>query len=199
MNNCGFSKEKAKLVENKYHELYAVSDAWVAKKLDEACQKGYITAAFGLRVRTPLLKQVIRGNSKTPFEAEAEGRTAGNALGQSWCLLNSRAASDFMSLVRKSKHRLDIRPGAHIHDAQYYIIKDDSEVAAYTNQHLVKAVEWQDHPDIAHDYVKLGGELSVFYPSWEKEIVIANNLGEKEIVDAITVGILKQQEQTKKI
>lgn len=197
MNNCGFSKEKAKLVEAKYHELYAVSDQWVAKKLDEACQKGYITAAFGLRVRTPLLKQVIRGNSKTPFEAEAEGRTAGNALGQSWCLLNSRAASEFMAGVRNSKYRLDIRPSAHIHDSQYYILKDDSQVVAYTNEHLVKAVEWQDHPDIAHDQVKLGGELSIFYPTWEKEIVIPNGYGEAEIVDVVTKAVLKQLSEKK--
>lgn len=183
--------EKAKLVEARYHELYAVSDQWVATKLDEASQKGYITAAFGLRVRTPLLKQVIRGNSKTPFEAEAEGRTAGNALGQSWCLLNSRGASEFMSGVRKSKHRLDIRPSAHIHDAQYYILKDDYTVAAYTNEHLVKAVQWQDHPDIAHPDVKLGGELSIFYPSWEKEITIPNGAGEQEIVDVVTKAVLK--------
>lgn len=191
MTNCGFSEEKAKLVESKYHELYAVSDKWVASKLDEASQKGYITAAFGLRVRTPLLKQVIRGNSKTPFEAEAEGRTAGNALGQSWCLLNSRAASEFMGKVRTSKHRLNIRPAAHIHDAQYYIIKDDVEAVAYTNEHLVKAVEWQDHPDIAHDSVKLGGELSIFYPNWSKEIVIPNGAKEDEIIAVMTKALTK--------
>ena len=197
MNNCGFSEEKARLVEKKYHDLYAVSDQWVANKLDEASQKGYITAAFGLRVRTPLLKQVIRGNSKTPFEAEAEGRTAGNALGQSWCLLNSRAASEFMSKVRDSKYRLDIRPSAHIHDAQYYLIRDDSDVFAYTNEHLVKAVEWQDHPDIQHPAVKLGGELSIFYPSWEKEITIPNGYNGSQIVDAVTKAVLKQLEEKK--
>lgn len=183
--------EKAKLVEARYHELYAVSDQWVATKLDEASQKGYITAAFGLRVRTPLLKQVVRGNSKTPFEAEAEGRTAGNALGQSWCLLNSRGASEFMSGVRNSKHRLDIRPSAHIHDAQYYLIKDDVEAIAYTNEHLVKAVSWQNHPDIAHPDVKLGGELSIFFPSWAKEIAIPNGAKEDQIIDVVVKALSK--------
>lgn len=191
MANCGFSEEKAKTVEAKYHELYAVSDQWVAAKLDEASKKGYITAAFGLRVRTPLLKQVIRGNSKTPFEAEAEGRTAGNALGQSWCLLNSRACSEFMGKVRSSKHRLNIRPSAHIHDAQYYLIKDDVEAIAFTNNHLVKAVTWQDHPDIAHPDVKLGGELSIFFPSWAKEIVIPNGADEDQIVAVVTKALSK--------
>lgn len=181
MTNCGFPLEKAKLVESRYHELYKVSDAWVATKLNQASKDGYITAAFGLRVRTPLLHQVVRGNSRTPFEAEAEGRTAGNALGQSWCLLNSRASVEFMGKVRASKHRLDIRPCAHIHDAQYQLIKDDIEAVMFANEHLVKAVEWQDHPDIAHDQVKLGGKLGIFWPSWKTEITIPNEATKQDI------------------
>ena len=191
MNNCGFDIEKAKLIETRYHEMYKVSDEWVAKKLDEACRVGYVTVAFGLRVRTPLLKQVIRGTSKTPYEAEAEGRTAGNALGQSWCLLNSRACSEFMSKVRKSKYRLDIRPCAQIHDAQYYLIRDDVEAIAYTNEHLVEAVNWQDHPDIKDDLVPLGGELSIFYPSWANEIVIPNGADAKNIIATIDAALIK--------
>ena len=30
MTNCGFSLDKAKMVEAKYHDLYKVSDDWVA-------------------------------------------------------------------------------------------------------------------------------------------------------------------------
>ena len=185
MTNCGFSETKAKGVEAAYHELYHVSDEWVQGKLDEASKVGYITAAFGLRVRTPLLHQVIRGVSKTPFQAEAEGRTAGNALGQSWCLLNSRAGSEFMAKVRKSEHRLDIRPCAQIHDAQYFLVRDDIKTVMYCNEHLVKAVYWQDHPDIWHDEVKLGGELSLFYPDWSKEAVIPNHATEEQISEVI--------------
>lgn len=181
MANCGFSEEKAKDIEAKYHDAYKVSDDWVAAKLQEATKVGFITVAFGLRVRTPLLKQVILGTKKTPYEASAEGRTAGNALGQSWCLLNSRAASEFMQGVRKSKYRLDIRPCAHIHDAQYYLIPDDLELVQYMNKHLVAAVEWQDHPEIYHDQVKLGGELSIFYPDWSAEMVIPNAANDNEI------------------
>lgn len=177
----GFSVEQAKDIEAKYHELYKVSDDWVNTQLDQAMKDGYITAAFGLRLRTPLLKQVILGTSRTPFEAEAEGRTAGNALGQSWCLLNSRAGSEFMGKVRRSEFRLDIRPCAQIHDAQYFIVRDDIRPILYCNEHLVKAVQWQDHPDIWHDEVKIGGELSIFHPDWNHEIVIPNGATEAEI------------------
>lgn len=182
MTNCGFTEELAKQVEKRYHEMYVVSDKWVQDRLDLASQVGYVTVAFGLRVRTPLLFQVIRGTSRTPYEAEAEGRTAGNALGQSWCLLNSRAGSEFMGRVRKEKHRLSIRPCAQIHDAGYFLIKDDLEALAYTNEHLVKAVQWQEHPDIQHDEVKLGGELSIFYPTWAVEMNVPNGAKELEIL-----------------
>lgn len=186
MAKGGFSKVVAQQIEHKYHELYKVSDEWVATKLDEASRTGYVSAAFGLRVRTPLLHQVIRGNSATPYEAEAEGRTAGNALGQSWCLLNTRAASEFMKTVRAGKHRLQIRPIAHIHDAQYYLIPDDIEILQYVNEHLVKAVQWQEHPDIAHDTVKLGGNLSIFYPTWAQEIELPNHASEDSIRDLVS-------------
>lgn len=181
MKNCGFPEEKAKLTEKRYHDLYVVSDMWVQAKLDEAAKTGYVTAAFGLRVRTPLLAQVLRGTCKTPYEAEAEGRTAGNALGQSWCLLNNRAGSEFMRKVRTSKFRLDIRPCIHIHDAQYFMIRDNMDTLQYTNKHLVEAVNWQDHPDIAHPEVGLGGELSLFYPTWANEIEIPNHATPEEV------------------
>jgi DNA polymerase-1 len=181
----GFTKDEALEIVDRYNSLYQVSINWVNAKLDQAMVTGYITGAFGLRLRTPLLKQVIRKTSKTPYEAEAEGRTAGNALGQSWCLLNSRAGAEFNSKVRKSKYRLDIKPCAQIHDAQYHLIRDDIEVLKYTNEHLVKAVEWQEDPEIAHDEVKIGGELSIFHPDWSYEIGIPNGATDAQIFEAI--------------
>lgn len=194
MTNCGFTEELAKKIEVSYHELYVVSDQWVADKLDEASRVGYVTVAFGLRLRTPLLKQVVRGNSKTPFEAEAEGRTAGNALGQSYCLLNSRAWVEFMQKVRQSKYRLDIRPCAQIHDAGYALVRDDIVIVSYMNEHLVKAVQWQEDPAIQHDEVKLGGELSIFHPTWEKEIVIPNGKQGDEIYEVIEAHMKKLEQ-----
>lgn len=193
MTNCGFSEEKAKSIEAKYHELYKVSDEWVQDKLDKATVGGFVTAAFGLRVRTPLLKQVVTGTSKTPYEAKAEGRTAGNALGQSWCLLNSRASAEFMTQVRKSNQRLNIRPCAHIHDAQYMLVKDDIDTVMYVNEHLVKAVQWQEHPDIAHDEVKLGGEFSIFWPDWTGEITIPNYATKEQIFDVVEKEMLSRK------
>lgn len=186
MASCGFTKELAQQIERNYHVLYSHSDQWVADKLDAATRDGYITVAFGLRVRTPLLAQVIRGTKNTPHEANAEGRTAGNALGQSWCLLNSRAGSEFMGRVRRERYRLDIKPCAQIHDANYLLIRDDLEVLQYTNKYLVAASEWQDHDDIRHPDVGLGGEVSIFYPDWSKECVIPNHATTEIIQEKIS-------------
>lgn len=185
MVNCGFSPQLAQEIFDKYHEMYAVSDQWVNAQLAQASKVGYVTVAFGLRLRTPLLAQTIRGTRKTPYEAEAEGRTAGNALGQSWCLLNNRAASEFMSQARKSPYRLDIRPGAQIHDAQYYLIRDDIDTLLYTNDKLIKAVSWQQDPLIAHPAVKLSGKLLIFHPDWSVENPIPNNATKSEIFSII--------------
>jgi DNA polymerase I len=182
VKNCGFSSEVAKQIEARYHELYQISTQWVKSKIHQACVDGYVTAAFGLRVRTPLLKQVILGTKRTPAAAEAEGRTAGNALGQSHCLLNNRAGSEFMAKVRESKFKHSIKPCAQIHDAQYYLIKEDMEALLFTNEHLVKAVNWNDHPDIYHSEVGLGGEVSIFHPTWANEIVIPNEATEETIM-----------------
>lgn len=185
VKNLNWPVEKAQKVEAAYKELYSVSIDWVSSKLDQAAKDGYVTAAFGLRVRTPKLAQVLRGNSRTPREAEKEGRTAGNALGQSWCLLNTRAGIEFMGKVRNSKHKLDIRPAAHIHDAQYFIVRDDLDAIHYTNTHVVEAVEWQEHPEIQHDEVKLGGTYSLYYPDWNHEIKIPNRASKEQIVQTI--------------
>lgn len=188
MAKCNFSEIVAKQIEANYHELYKESDEWVAQKIQQATKDGYVTVAFGLRVRTPLLAQVVRGTRATPYEAEAEARTAGNALGQSWCLLNSRACVEFMRKARSSRFRNLIRPIAHIHDAQYYLIPDDIEVLLFVNEHLVKAVQWQDHPDIEHPTVKLGGELSIFWPSWANEIGIPNGASEQDVYDSVSLA-----------
>lgn len=190
MTNCGFSEEKAKMIEGRYHEMYAVSDAWVQGKLAEATKVGYVTVAFGLRVRTPLMAQVIHGNRATPHEASAEGRTAGNALGQSYCLLNSRAGMAFNREVRQSEFRLDIKPCAQIHDAQYFLVRNDLRAVHWLNQTLVPHVQWQELPEIQHDEVKLGGELFVCHPNWATEIKIPNHATMDQIL-SIAQGNMK--------
>ena len=182
MKNLGWPEDKSKAIEKGYHDLYKVSDQYVQKRLEQASKDGFVEVAFGLRVRTPLLAQVLYGSKHIPYEAAAEGRTAGNALGQSYGLLNNRAANEFMTKVRASKYRLDIKPVAQIHDAQYYLIRDDIEVVEWANRELIKSMQWQELPEIQHDKVKLGAALDIFWPSWAKATTLPNNADRETIL-----------------
>lgn len=176
MKNLGWSESQAKGVEANYKKLYQESIDWVNAKIEEAHTKGYSEGAFGLRIRTPVLAQTIYGASKLPKEAAAEARTLGNAIsGQSYGLLNNRAAVEFMQKVWASKYRYDILPVALIHDAAYFVIRDDAEVVEWTNRELIKAMQWQELPEIQHPTVKLGAALDLFWPTWATVTTLPNN------------------------
>ena len=175
MSNVGLTEDEAKKIEANYHEMYKVSDEWVDAKITQAAKDGYVSVAFNLRVRTPTLKRSFMNSSLTPYEAQAEARTAGNALGQSYGLLNNRAGIDLQRRVLASQYRLDILPVAHIHDAQYFLVRDDVDVIKFLNQELVECMEWQELAEIEHPSVGLGGELSVFHPTWADEFVFPKN------------------------
>jgi DNA polymerase-1 len=183
VKNLGWPEDKAKKVEANYNTLYQVSIQWVKDKIQGACEKGYAEVAFGLRIRTPLLGQSVLGGGAIR-EAEAEARTLGNAIsGQSYGLLNNRAINAFMAKVWDSPFKYDILPVALIHDAIYLMVKDDVEVVAYVNEHLIKEMEWQELPEIQHPEVKLGAELDIFWPSWANPITVPNGLSKKQISD----------------
>lgn len=183
MSNLGWEMEKAKSIEAGYHQLYQVSDQYVQDRLHQASKDGYVTVAFGLRVRTPLLKQVLFGGPKMPYEAAAEGRTAGNAMGQSYGLLNNRAAVDFMRKVWASPYRLDIMPVALIHDAIYTLVKDRADVMEWANRELIKSMQWQELPEIQHPTVKLGAAIDIFWPSWAHATTIPNGADQETIIN----------------
>lgn len=188
MKNLGWSQEKSKPIEANYHMLYAVSDKFVADKLEQASKDGYVTVAFGLRVRTPLIKQVVWNGPKMPYEAAAEGRTAGNALGQSYGLLNNRAAVEFMEKVWASPYAECVWPVALIHDAIYLVIKDDPAVVEWVNRELIKSMQWQELKEIQHDQVKLGAALDIFWPSWANAITLPNDADQATIIKVCKEG-----------
>lgn len=181
VEQTGMPVEEAKRIEANYHKLYKASDEWVQQHVHRATVCGYVECAFGLRVRTPILARTILGLKETPYEAKKEARTAGNALGQSWGLLNNRAAIELQEKVLESEFDMDILPSAHIHDAQYFYVRDDIKAVKYLNDNLGDAMAWQDHPLIEHPDVKLSGELDLFYPSWAYDKTLPNHATEEEI------------------
>ena len=186
MNNCGFTEDEAKNIETNYHEMYKVSDDWVANKIKLAEQQGYLDSAFGLRIRTPVIAKSVLGNSKTPNLALAESRSVGNAVsGQSYCMLTCRALNEFMERVYASEYKHDIMPVNIVHDALYLMIRDNIHVVKWVNDNLMDCMSWQELNEIKHDKVKLSAELGLFYPDWSNEITLPNNINRKQIKEIV--------------
>lgn len=188
VENLGLVPKEAQQIEENYHELYTVSDAWVRNKLEEASHTGFITGAFGLRLRTPILSQTLLGKRSTPYAATAEGRTAGNMFGQSWGMLNNRAAIEFQRRTLASPYALLIKPICQIHDSQYFLIRDKISVVHWFNKTITKCLAWQNHPDIQHSNVSLGGDCCIHYPNWAHEIALPNDATPQEIMEICKNG-----------
>ncbi len=176
-------------IEKEYHALYEASDQWVSKKIKKASDDGYATVAFGLRVRTPILAQTILNTANTPWAAQAEARTAGNALGQSYGLLNNRAGIEMYDRIIEAEYELDIFPIAHIHDAQYFLVRNEVGIVEWFNKNLIECMEWQELPEIQHDKVKLGGNVDVHYVHWAQPIKLKNGANKQEILNTCEEGM----------
>lgn len=125
------------------------------------------------------------GSKYMSSAAKAEMRTIGNAFGQSFGMLNNRAGIAFQETTLNGVYAQQILPIMHIHDAQYFLIKDDLEILHYANQHIAKEMSWQELPEIAHPLVHLGGELDVFIPTWADKHTIPNHA---TVEDIRTIG-----------
>lgn len=185
----GFPPDEAMKIEAKYHELYEVSDQWVKEQIDKAHDTGYVELAFGLKLRTPILPQIIAGSDSVPFQAHKETKTAGNALGQSYGLLNTRAANEFMQRVWDSPYRYDVLPICQIHDSLYFMIRNSLGCVEWVNRNLIECMEWTGLPEIQHDEVKLGAELEIYYPDWSNPIKVPNGASKRTIKGIISKAL----------
>jgi DNA polymerase-1 len=187
VENFGISVKEAKEIENSYHDLYQVSDEWVKEQMEFAREHGYVELAFGLRLRTPVLPRTLTNSRTEPYEAKKEKKTAGNALGQSYGLLNSYSANMFMERVwNHPKYRYEVLPCAQIHDSQYYLIRNTLGCLKWVNDNLIECMEWCDLDAIKHDKIKLGAELEVYYPNWAYPITVPNKATLNQIKKILT-------------
>lgn len=191
VTNSGFSMEEATSIVQNYKKLYAESEVYKKIRQTQCCVDGFATVAFGLRIRTPVLAKSILGNSKTLREAEAEARSVGNAMFQSYGLLNNRAAIAFMERVWASEFKYDIFLVSLIHDAIYLIMRDNVRVVEWVNKVLIEEMSWQELPEIQHPDVKLGAELDLFYNGWHQPITLPNTDNKEELLDIIKDGVKK--------
>jgi len=180
MKSAGLTEVVSRQVETNYHKLYEVSDTWIKGVLDAAHTDGFILGAFGLKIRTPILKQTVI-SKKMPYMATAERRSAGNAKTQSYGLLNTRAAVELQDRILKSPYRLDIMPSALIHDAIYMMVRNKPSAVKWLNDNLIECMCWCELPELQHDIVKLGAAMDIYWPHWGTALTLPNSITKEEI------------------
>ena len=195
--NAGFTIDEAKRVYDRYHTLYKVSDAWTTAKIHQAAIDGYVTLAFGLKLRCAALPKTILDSKFTPQAAKAEERTLANAVGgQSYGLLNSRAGVEFQQRTLNSPYRYDVKPVAQIHDAIYLLVRAKVSILEWVNTNLIECMAWNELPELYYPGFSVSSEMDICYQSWAQPITIPNGASAQEIWDICKAG--KQKYDSKK-
>jgi DNA polymerase-1 len=182
----GFSMDQAIKIEKAFHELYKVSGEFNEKNKQFMEKYGYVECAFGLKLRTPIISQCVLGNSRTPHEADKEARSANNAITQSWGMLLNRAMNATNARIEEAGYSEDILPCNMIHDAGYFLVKNNPECIKFLNDVLIKEMEWNDDAKIKSTSVPMRASLEVG-KSWDKLTQLHNNATLEEIINVFPI------------
>jgi DNA polymerase-1 len=170
----GFPMKQAIQIEKAFHSLYAESDKFNNKNKVFMEKHGYVNCAFGLQLRTPIVAQCVLDNSKTPYEAQAEVRSANNAITQSWGMLLNRAIIATNTRIEEAGYGEHILPINMIHDAAYFMLKDEPKYIKFLNDVLIEEMEWQEHLAIASNDIRITAEMEIG-KSWADLKPLQNN------------------------
>ena len=176
----GFPKDQAEQIYNAFHELYKVSEEFNAHNKRVMETNGYVTCAFGLKLRTPIVSQCVLGNSKTPYEADKEARSANNAITQSWGMLLNRAMNATNRRIEDSGYSTKILPCNMIHDAGYFLVKHEARYIQFLNDVLIQEMQWNDDDLIRSTDVPMAASLELG-KSWDTLVPLHNHATQKEI------------------
>jgi len=185
IKNLGLPREEAERIERNYHNLYKVSDEFSANNIIKAGKTGYVPLAFGAKLITPVLRQSLLNNNKTPFEANAEGRSANNAITQSWGMLTNRALIEFeQHLAKKPEYIPYVLICNVIHDAIYLVIKKEPKIIKWVNDTLIKCMQWNKNKTIQSKDVLMEAELDIGL-NLASQITIPNNASIEQIEEIL--------------
>jgi DNA polymerase-1 len=178
---AGFPMDEAETIVANYANLYKESKEATDIRIAKAVEEGYVTVAFGLRVRTPLLKMAVIDDPKNmPPIIAAEIRTAANAMSQSYGQLTNLVMVKTIRDSEEAGYATDILPCCIIHDAAYFICRRNVTALKFLNDCLGKHMAWVP-PELYHPTVGLSGEMECFYPAWSTPIKIPNEASKEEI------------------
>ena len=113
-----------------------------------------------------------------------EFRGANNAVTQSWGLLTTRAGTEFKDKLDVSHERFNIVNVNFIHDAIYQLARKDVSTIRWLNKNLISCMNWQDHPKIKSDEIKLTAELDIGN-GWDKMYTLRNDATDEEIQELL--------------
>lgn len=181
MTNNGFSFDESTSIVTNYDHKYVESKQATEKRIVQAMEDGYVTVAFGLRVRTPLLAKSIEG-AKMIKLAEAEKRTAANAMSQSYGMLNNRAMCAILDRSKEIGLSEQILPSCLIHDCCYFLVERKVSTLETLNRLVSEEMSWTP-PELYHPDVGLSAELDVFWPSWAEPTTIKAGATEEDILN----------------
>ena len=181
----GFPMDQAIKIEQAFHDLYKVSKEFNEKNREFMEIHGYVECAFGLKLKTPIISQCILGTSRTPYEADKEARSANNAITQSWGMLLNRAMNATNQRIEDAGYSKDILPCNMIHDAGYFMVKNDPKYIKFLNDVLIEEMEWNDDDAIRSTDVPMKASLEIG-KSWDTLVPLNNNATLKEIHEVFT-------------
>jgi len=182
--NAGIPMDEAIQIENSYHELYKVSDEFAERNKEFAIEHGYMNCAFGLKIATPIIQKSVMNSGKTPYPAVAEVRSANNAVTQSWGMLLNRSVIATNRRIEEAKLHTEILPINMIHDAAYFLVKDNPETVKFLNDVLIEEMEWNEHPLIQSDDVPMLSGLEIGR-SWADVTELKNRASIEEITGVL--------------
>ncbi|MDC0644058.1 DNA polymerase [Crocinitomicaceae bacterium] len=174
--DSGFPVDEAKRIEKAWHEMYAEADAYVAARLEEAADKGYLEVAYGLRVHCYGITRALLNSRNTPYLIQKYLRTLGNAIGQSYGQLNTDAGYKFLMRVYEAGLQHKVHLIGLIHDALYVHWETSNELTAWVNKNLTECMaDVHEHKELNH-VIKLSADLDLFVESWATPHTLPHNL-----------------------
>jgi DNA polymerase-1 len=167
----GCSLERAREISDAYDELYKATIQYSRKNALFAKQNGYVTGAYGLKLRTPGIYSSDDGIRSS------EERSLNNMTVQSWGLLMNRAGILMQEAIERDGMTDSVILINQIHDALYLMIKDDPNVIKWVNDHLIKYMI----EDFVEDQpIPLTAELDIGY-SWDTMITLPNGISTEKV------------------
>jgi len=181
-HNNGLPMDQAIQVEAGHKEMYKVLHAWGESNKQLMTTQGYLSCAYELKVRTPMLAASLLNSKITPTVTKAEFRSANNAGTQSHGLMTTVAGTNFKSRLDTSEHRYSILCTNFIHDAIYGLVKKTPEAIKYLNDTLIDCMihAGDNQVKAGQDVVPIEAELDLG-PSWDKQHTLKNNMTLEEI------------------